>query len=163
VSKDFLFSLSLSLFYPKSRVCVASKRPFFQKTTPSKKEKKRQCKTLKFLEYLGFSFFLFGKRENFLSSFGFSNDFSFKEKFIVVALESNALSLSRERKKERKRSREEEEEEGRSVEALLLFFCQEVKPRKRRENTRTTLLVLVVVVVFQSFRIWISHDFDAKR
>ena len=66
-----LFSLSLSLFYPKSRVCVASKRPFFQKTTPSKKEKKRQCKTLKFLEYLGFSFFLFWKERKFSFFFWF--------------------------------------------------------------------------------------------
>ena len=84
------------------------------------------------------------ERDIFLSSsFGFlSNDFSFKGVLhtVVVALESNALSLSRERKKERKRREEEEEE----------------------ENTRTTLVV--VLVVFQSFLGFGFHDFvDAKR
>ena len=48
------------------------------------------------------------ERDIFLSSsFGFlSNDFSFKGVLhtVVVALESNALSLSRERKKERKKA-----------------------------------------------------------
>ena len=85
------------------------------------------------------------ERELFLSSFGcLSNDFSFIKEYllhtVVVALESNALSLSRERKKERKRREEEEEE----------------------ENTRTTLVV--VLVVFQSFLGFGFHDFvDAKR
>ena len=88
------------------------------------------------------------EREIFLSSFGFSNDFSFKGVIhTVVALESNALSLSRERKKERKKEsaekKKKKKKDGRSVGALL-FFCQEAKPRKRRENTRTNDFVVGV-------------------
>ena len=88
------------------------------------------------------------EREIFLSSFGLSNDFSFKGVLhTVVALESNALSLSRERKKERKKEsaekkKKKKKKDGRSVGALP--FCQEAKPRKRRENTRTNDFVVGV-------------------
>jgi len=83
-----------------------------------------------------------------------SNDFSFKGVIhTVVALESNALSLSRERKKERKR-REEEEEEGRSVGRGAAFFLSGGQTKEKEREHANDFVVVGGVV---RFRIWISR------